>query len=101
MTEHLDDFATSVNGSTWKTWGTQDFQTQFSSTINNSANSIHFNMMGPTGKMINPWNAVREGSMGLGGSRATSWELYQIYSNPAALQRTTFYFNGSIIPKPF
>ncbi|EJL72857.1 hypothetical protein PMI13_01754 [Chryseobacterium populi] len=58
-------------------------------------------MMGPSGDMIHPWKAVMEGSKGLGTSRATSWELFQLYSNPAALERTTFYFNGNIIPSPF
>ena len=58
-------------------------------------------MTGPTGSMMNPWKAVTEGSRGLGSSRATSWELFQLYSNPGALQRTTFYYSGSKIPSPF
>ena len=101
VTEHLDDFAKSVNGTTWKTWGTQDFTSQFMSTISNSSNKIHFNMTGPDGNMINAWKAVSEGTRGLGASRATSWELFQLYSNPNVLQRTTFYFNGKVIPSPF
>jgi hypothetical protein len=101
VTEHLDDFARSVNGTTWKTWGAQDFPSQFMSTISNSSNKIHFNLTGPSGNMINSWKAVTEGSRGLGASRATSWELFQLYSNPNAMQRTTFYFNGKIVPNPF
>jgi hypothetical protein len=58
-------------------------------------------MMGPDGKLINAWKAVTEGSKGLGVSRATSWELFQLYSTPGALQRTTFYFDGKVIPSPF
>jgi hypothetical protein len=101
VTEHLDDFAKNVNGTTWRSWGAQDFPSQFMSTIGNSSNKIHFNMTGPSGNMINTWKAVTEGSKGLGVSRATSWELFQLYSNPGALQRTTFYFNGKTIPSPF
>ena len=101
VTEHLDAFAKNVNGTTWKTWGNQDFPTQFINTINNPVNKIHFNMTGPSGDMINAWKAVTEGSKGLEASRATSWELFQIYSNPNALERTTFYFDGQTIPNPF
>jgi RHS repeat-associated protein len=101
VTEHLDEFAKSVNGTTWQTWGAADFPSQFMSTINDPLNKIHFNMTGPSGNMINPWKSVTEGSKGLGLSRATSWELFQIYSSPDALQRTTFYFSGQIIPNPF
>jgi hypothetical protein len=88
-------------GATWKSWGAKDFQSEFAKVINNPANKIHFNLTGADGKMINVWKAITEGSRGLEKSRATSWELYQIYSNPAALERTTFYFNGAVIPKPF
>ncbi|PBQ31633.1 hypothetical protein CNR22_07580 [Sphingobacteriaceae bacterium] len=101
VSEHLDDFASSVNGTTWKTWGAQDFESQFMQTINQSENLIHFNMTGPSGGMINAWQAVTEGAMGLKYSRATSWELYQLYSNPGAYGRTTFYYQGSVIPGPF
>jgi RHS repeat-associated protein len=97
VSEHLDDFARGVNGSTWKTWGAKDFQSQFLETINNSANKIHFNLDG----VASPWGAVSEGAKGFGVSRATSWELYQLYSNPAALQRTIFYQGGKVVPNPF
>jgi RHS repeat-associated protein len=101
VTEHLDEFAESVNGTTWETWGAKDFETQFISEINNPANKISFNLTGPDGTMINAWKAVSEGAKGVASSRATSWELFQLYSNPGALSRTTFYFNGKIIPSPF
>jgi hypothetical protein len=97
VTEHLDDFAKSVGGSTWKSWGAKDFQPQFLQTINNPANKIHFNLNG----VSSPWGAVSEGAKGFGVSRATSWELYQLYSNPAALQRTIFYQGGKVVPNPF
>ncbi|MDO1450199.1 hypothetical protein Q0590_28220 [Rhodocytophaga aerolata] len=100
VTEHLDDFARNVGGTTWKTWGNKDFQSQFLSTINDPANRIHFNLTGPDGRMINAWQAVTEGSKGVS-SRATSWELFQIYSNPNALKRTTFYYNGEVVPSPY
>ena len=35
------------------------------------------------------------------GTLAPAKELFQLYSNPNALQRTTFYFNGNVIPSPF
>src|ERR1700712_4207519 len=38
-----------------------------------------------------------EGAKGYGTSRATSWELYQIYSNPEALRRTVFYIEGKVV----
>ncbi|WP_290308304.1 hypothetical protein [Mucilaginibacter flavus] len=69
--------------------------------INYTANKIHFNLTGPNGNMINAWKAITEGAKGLGVSRATSWELFQLYSNPEALQRTMFYFGGKLIPPPF
>jgi|GEM_PF-2467919 len=97
VNEYLDDFASSVNGSTWKMWGAQDFQSQFLKTINNPANKIHFNLDG----VSSPWGAVSEGAKGFGVSRATSWELYQLYSNPTALERTIFYRGGQIVPNPF
>lgn len=97
VSEHLDDFARTVNGDTWKTWGAKDFQSQFLETINNPANKIHFNLDG----VASPWGAETEGAKGFGVSRATSWELYQIYSNPGALQRTIFYQGGEVVPSPF
>lgn len=62
VSEYLDDFAQSVKGSTWQTWGTKDFPSQFLETINNSANKIHFNLDGVT----SPWGAVSEGAKGYG-----------------------------------
>jgi len=97
VSEYLEDFAKSVNGSTWRTWGAKDFESQFIETINNSANKIHFNLDG----VGSPWSAVSEGAQGLGKSRATSWELFQLYSNPDALQRTIFYQGGKVVPNPF
>jgi RHS repeat-associated protein len=97
VSEYLDAFARNVNGSTWQSWGAIDFQTQFLETINNPANKIHFNLDG----VASPWGAITEGAKGFGTSRATSWELFQIYSNPGALQRTTFYQEGKVVPNPF
>ncbi|MCY7357007.1 MAG: RHS repeat-associated core domain-containing protein [Rudanella sp.] len=99
--EHLDDFAKTVSGETWKTWGGQNFQSQFLGTINDPSKKIHFNLTGPDGKMINAWKAVTEGAKGFGNGTITNWELHQLYSNPGALQRTTFYFNGGKVPSPF
>ena len=97
VSEHLDDFARNVNGNTWKTWGAKNFESQFLETIKNPANKIHFNLEGIT----SVWGAVSEGAKGLGKSRATSWELYQLYSNPEALQRTIFYQGKKVVPNPF
>jgi len=96
--EHLGSFANKVGGTTWETWGTKNFQSQFLETINNSANKIHFNLDG----IPNVWKAVSDGAKGFGKSQhVTSWELYQIYSKPGASQRTTFYLNGKVVPSPF
>ncbi|MES2372836.1 MAG: DUF6443 domain-containing protein [Bacteroidota bacterium] len=95
--EYLDDFARSVSGSTWKSWGTKDFQSQFLDVINNKSNKIHFNLDG----INNPWGAITEGAKGFGKSRVTSWELYQLYSNPEVLGRTIFYKGGKVVANPF
>ncbi|GAB2769814.1 hypothetical protein GCM10027275_10400 [Rhabdobacter roseus] len=96
--EHLGGFAKKVGGSTWETWGTKNFQTQFLETINNPANKIHFNLDG----VGNVWKAVSDGAKGFGKSlHVTSWELHQIYSNPDALGRTIFYQGGKVVPNPF
>jgi len=97
VSEYLEQFAKSVNASTWKVWGAKDFASQFIEVISNTANKIHFNLDG----VGNVWSAVSEGAQGLGKSRATSWELFQLYSNPEALQRTVFYQAGKIVPNPF
>jgi len=99
VSENLNGFAKSVGGSTWETWGTKNFQSQFLETINNASNKIHFNFDGIGSS--NAWSAVSEGAKGLAQSRVTSWELYQLYSNPAALARTIFYEGGKIVPNPF
>ena len=101
VSEYLDDFAKSIGGATWKTWGTMDFKSQFLDIINNPLNKIHFNLTGPDNKMINVWESITEGSKGFNTSKVTSWELYQIYSNPEAIGRTTFYLNGNVVPNPF
>ncbi len=97
LSEHLDGFAGSVNGATWKTWGAEDFESGFFNTINNPANDIHFNLTG----IDNPWSAITQGAQGYRAGGYTNWELSQIYSNPEVLQRTTFYLNGSTVPSPF
>jgi RHS repeat-associated protein len=96
--EHLDEFAEKVRGSTWKTWGTEDFQSQFLEIINNPSNKIHFNLTG----VGNPWQAISDGAKGFGVSEhITSWELYQIYSNPEIQKRTIFYLDGQVQLNPF
>lgn len=97
VSETLDDFAKGVGGKTWKTWGADSFESQFMETINNPLNEIHFNLDGIDGV----WKAISEGAKGLSSSRVTSWELYQIYSNPSVLKRTIFYRGGAVVPAPF
>ncbi|MGJ1323039.1 hypothetical protein ACR780_10130 [Sphingobacterium faecium] len=96
--EYLGNFSKKVGGITWETWGTKNFQMQFLETINNPSNKIHFNLDG----VGNVWKAVSDGAKGFGKSQyVTSWELYQIYSNPNVLNRTIFYQGGKVIPNPF
>jgi RHS repeat-associated protein len=101
VSEHLEDFTNMVRGKNFESWGTGEFQSQFFDVINNPSNSIHFNLTGPEGEMINAWQAVTQGAKGYGNSRITSWELYQLYSNPEALRRTTFYYLGKVVNNPF
>lgn len=97
VSEYLDDFAKLTKASTWKSWGAQDFQAQFLQVLANPKSKIHFNLDG----IDSVWSAIREGAGGLGRSRATSWELFQIYSNQKALSRTVFYKNGKVVQSPF
>jgi len=46
VSEHLDEFAKSINATTWKVWASKDFESQFIETITNSATKIHFNLDG-------------------------------------------------------
>jgi RHS repeat-associated protein len=97
VSEHLDDFAKTISASTWKVWGTKNFESQFLQRLANPATDIHFNLDG----VDDVWKAVTEGAKGLESSRATSWELYKIYTDPEALSRTTFYREGKIVSNPF
>ena len=93
--ENLGKFAKDVGGETWHVWGKESFQTQFLEVINNVNNKINFNLTGPDGEMINVWKAITDPS------KATNWELLQLYQNKEALTRTTFYYNGKVIANPF
>ena len=95
--EGLANFAKRVNGTTYKTWGKTDFESQFFETINNPANRIHFNLDG----IDNPWRAISEGAKGFQSGGFTNWELYQIYSHSSILNRTIFYQAGNIVSNPF
>lgn len=91
--ETLDKFAEKVSGETWKVWGNQDFQSQFSDVIKNPSNKIHFNLDGIGDK----WAAYYDGMKGFptgtytGAQYITSWELYRVASDPNILARTIFY----------
>ena len=82
--------------------GTRDFSSQFLEIINRVDTKINFNLTGPDGEMINVMQAITDGAKGINGAeKVTNWELFQLYSNPDALQRTTFYFNGRVVLAPF
>ena len=96
--EHLDDFTKQVNGVSYKTWGAENFQSQFLNVTSNPNNTIHFNLDG----VKNVSSAIMEGAKGLSnGSRFTSWELFQVYNNSDILNRTVFYRNGRVVNSPF
>jgi len=96
--KHLETFSAKVGGSTWQQWGAENFQTQFLEKINNAATKIHFNLDG----ISNVNTAIQQGARGFqNAGSVTNWELYQIYSNPEVLQRTTFYLNGVVVSNPF
>lgn len=95
--EYLDDFIVMVQGNNWEKWPPSSFEMLFNNVINNGKNKVHFNIDG----ISNPWSAVTEGACGLGISRVTNWQLYQVYSNPSILQRTVFYRAGKVVPNSF
>jgi len=95
VNENLDTFSQDVGGTTWKTWGANNFKTDFMDVMNNEANTIHFNLTGPDGEMLNAWKALTDTE------HVTSWEMQHLYQNPAWQMRTTFYFNGSVVPNPW
>ncbi|MBL7854171.1 MAG: hypothetical protein JNL17_07225 [Cyclobacteriaceae bacterium] len=96
--ESLGSFSEKIKAKTWEVWGTDDFKNQFLQTIKNPSNRIHFNLDG----IPDVWKAVNDGVKGFGKSDyVTSWELYQVYSNPDVLKRTFFYRNGQIVESPF
>ena len=100
--ENLDAFSASGKGPSYKVWGNQDFPAQFQSMISNPNVQINFDLTLANGQQMNVWQAVQEGARGIqNGSHVTSWELFMIKTNPSALSRTTFWFNGSQIPSPF
>lgn len=96
--EHLDKFTARVEATNYKQWGPGDFQSQFLEKIASPSTRIHFNLDGITNVM----KAVQQGSRGYqNAGSVTNWELYQIYSQPEVLQRTTFYLNGIVVASPF
>jgi hypothetical protein len=61
-------------------------------------NKIHFNLDG----IDDVWKAVSDGLKGYGKSEyITSWELFQVFSNPDVLKRTVFYRNNGVVGNPF
>jgi hypothetical protein len=90
------DFIRVTNAKTWGIWGAQNFERQLPQALND-AKSIHFNLNG----IDNVWSALSEGARGLGSSRVTSYELWQIYSNPKFMEKTTFYLDGKVVSNPF
>ncbi|MEJ5092466.1 hypothetical protein GEO21_20745 [Sphingobacterium faecium] len=95
--EYLDDFTVMVEGNNWEKWPNSSFEMQFNNVINNGKNKVHLNLDG----ISKSWSAVIEVARGLGISRVTNWQLYQVYSNPSILQRTIFYRAGKVVPNPF
>lgn len=98
VSEHLTDFSKLTGASTWETWGALDFPYQFTDKISDPSTIIHFNLDG----IPDVWRAVTDGSKGFNkAEHVTSWELYEIYSNPDVLKRTKFYLEGELIDSPF
>ncbi len=98
LERHLDDFAGSVGGSSWKQWARGDpakWKSAFMDVVSNPSNKVKFNLTG----VDDPWRAATRAASGRGG--ATDWELLQIKSNPGWWDRLTFFENGKIVPNPF
>ena len=105
--DNLSNFAAKVGGQPFGKWADPKlaidggfFELDFLRKINNSNTLIHFDLTLPDGSMMNPWSSMNK-IMANGGNmlpnNVTNWELYQIFTNPAALDRTLFYYRGLII----
>ncbi|WPV66931.1 FG-GAP-like repeat-containing protein [Chitinophaga sp. LS1] len=99
--ELLADFSASVKASPWWEWGADEFEFAFQNMIRDPEVKIHFNLTMKDGKMMNVWEALKEGANGYSGSRVTSWELFEIKHTGDALSRTIFYYQGRVIANPF
>ncbi len=98
LADHLDDFAKSVGGSTWKEWARANptkWKSAFTEIMSNPANRVSFNLTG----IYDAWRAVSRSAAGRGG--ATDWELLQIKTNPQWWERITFFRDGKVVPNPF
>ncbi len=99
--ERLDDLAESVGGLSYHDWNRGDFATDFYEVVSDETNQIYFDLTDQFGEPINVWAAVTEGLLGIRGSRATSWELCQLYQHNEWWDRITFLLNGQPAPNPF
>lgn len=98
LEDHLDEFAKSIGGRTWKDWARADptrWKSAFTEVMSNPSNRVSFNLTG----VDDPWRAVARAAAGRGG--ATDWELLQIKSNPSWWNRITFFRDGKVVPNPF
>ena len=90
-----------VRGVNYHNWGgTGKFVDDFMINVHASNNKIHFNLTKADGSMMNAWEAYSDGARGLGASKVTHWEFFQIQSNPQTLERTTFYHQGKVVINP-
>lgn len=64
--------------------------------IKNPHNQLHFNLDGFSRFQFNRFDPSGKVTIG----NITNWELHTIRSTPGALQRTTFWQNGSTVPTP-
>jgi len=95
--QYLDTFAEQIGGQTWKSWGTENFNSQFLSVVSDSDNEVFFNLEG----IDNPWAAAQRGASGVKTS-VTDWELSQIYANLSTWGgEVNWYLGGEAVSNPF
>jgi len=99
--ERLDDLAESVKGLSYHDWNRGDFVSDFYEVVSDETNQIYFDLTDQFDEPINAWAAVTEGLGGIERSKATSWELCQIYQHSEWWDRITFLLNGHTVPNPF
>jgi len=97
----LKEFTSRVGGQNYSTWGNgPDWKPAFQSLMSDTDNFAHFNLDVPGCEPINAWSSA-QGAISGSDTRATSWELGQIYQDPEWWNRISWWKDGVLVPNPF